>query len=143
MTGVDCLKLRRLVTSKFESFLPFCVEKILVAAGKVMTKNNFRSTDGSVKKNLYLLSDFSSILFSRIVRLHEMVTQLTIFCRYFSFITAKPDAEVHACTILLRGPSKDVMNEIEVRGCCVFFRFWTLREKMMKRYFAALFHQEL
>jgi T-complex protein 1 subunit gamma len=33
--------------------------------------------------------------------------------RYFSFIVAKPEAKVHACTILLRGPSKDVMNEIE------------------------------
>jgi hypothetical protein len=26
--------------------------------------------------------------------------------RYFSFIVAKPDAKVHACSILLRGPSK-------------------------------------
>lgn len=26
---------------------------------------------------------------------------------------AKPEAKVHACSILLRGPSKDVMNEIE------------------------------
>jgi T-complex protein 1 subunit gamma len=33
--------------------------------------------------------------------------------RYFSFIVAKPEAKVHACSILLRGPSKDVMNEVE------------------------------
>lgn len=35
------------------------------------------------------------------------------FKRYFSFITAKEDAEVHACSILLRGASKDVLNEVE------------------------------
>ena len=32
---------------------------------------------------------------------------------YFSFILAKEDAEVHACTVLLRGASRDVLNEVE------------------------------
>ena len=36
-----------------------------------------------------------------------------IFCRYFCFVTECQDPK--ACTILLRGPSKDILNEVSMR----------------------------
>lgn len=64
---------------------------------------------------MFCISDpfvFFSFLFARFFFVCVFADACCRF-RYFTFVTAKPDAEVHACTLLLRGASKDVLNEVE------------------------------